>query len=272
VESVHDVEVQRLVSGLVAEQRSSAEVGRPVRVTWLNHYSVRIALREAAGALAAMDVIGVDGMLLKTMLGHPVRTSADLVVPALLAADPQIERVLVVGGRGDRAEPLSDVFGRIAGRHIEVTSVDGYGGLPSGDRLRRLVKEVQPQLILVGLGAGLQERVLLDAAEAMTSGYGLTCGGYCDQVLQPRYYPAWAYPLRLNWLVRLVREPRRLWRRYTIDAARAMLRRQQLRESMASMPGLPHHAALSGHTLTTGRRSGPTALPSVPRSSSAWRP
>ena len=49
-----------------------------------------------------------------------------------------------------------------------------------------------------------------------------TCGGWLDQFAGDTYYPAWAYPLRLNWLVRLAREPKRLWRRYTVDAIRAV--------------------------------------------------
>ena len=44
----------------------------------------------------------------------------------------------------------------------------------------------------------------------------ITCGGYFDQVIVGDYYPAWAYPMRLNWLVRMWHEPRRLWRRYLI--------------------------------------------------------
>ena len=108
-------------------------------------------------------------------------------------------------------------------------------------RLRRLVREVQPDLVLVGLGAGLQEQVLLEAASAMRRGYALTCGGFIDQVLQEGYYPEWAYPLKLNWLVRLAREPRRLWRRYTVEALSAVGRRADWRASMARVPGVAVH-------------------------------
>ena len=240
-------DLQRFVSGLVGLQRSWAAEGRPVRVTWLNHYSAGVAFRTDADAVAAMDVVGVDGILLKAVLGHPARTSADLVVPALLRSDERIVRILAIGGDGDRGEALARAFGELAGRPVDVVSVDGYGGLPRGEHLRRLVADVAPQLVLVGLGAGLQERVALECADAMTSGYALTCGGFCDQVLQPRYYPAWAYPLRLNWLVRLAREPRRLWRRYTVDAVRALRERKRLRARTATLLGMAWHAALYEH-------------------------
>jgi beta-1,4-glucosyltransferase len=86
--------------------------------------------------------------------------------------------------------------------------------------------------------------VMAEAAEAMSRGYALTCGGFLDQALQVNYYPAWAYPLRLNWLVRVLREPRRLWRRYTVDAVRAVAARAELRQGMRDVPGADRHADL----------------------------
>jgi beta-1,4-glucosyltransferase len=239
-----DLASERLVDGLVALERERAAAGAPVRVTWVNHFSVRGALRTAPEALRELEVCGVDGLLLRRILRHPARTSADLVVPRLLRADTGIQRVLAVGGSGDRSEALSEALSEDAGRRIEVRSVDGYAGLPRGRDLHRLVREVRPDLVLVGLGAGLQEQVVAEAAEAMSRGYALTCGGFLDQALQAGYYPAWAYPLRLNWLVRVLREPRRLWRRYTVDAVRAVAARAELRQGMSAVPGAERHADL----------------------------
>jgi exopolysaccharide biosynthesis WecB/TagA/CpsF family protein len=235
---------ERLVAGLIALERDCAAVGAPVRVAWVNHFSVRGALQAAPEAMRDFEVCGVDGLLLRWLLAHPARTSADLVVPLLLQADSNIQRVLAIGGRGDRSAPLSDALSERAGRRIEVHAVDGYAGLLRGRDLHRLIREVQPDLVLVGLGAGLQEQVVAEAAGAMTGGYAMTCGGFLDQVLQVNYYPSWAYPLRLCWLVRLSREPRRLWRRYTVDALRALATRTVLRADMRDVAGAGRHAAL----------------------------
>jgi UDP-N-acetyl-D-mannosaminuronic acid transferase (WecB/TagA/CpsF family) len=232
---------QGLVGELVALERRLAGSGQPVRVTWLNHHSIRIALQMAPEAVGEVDVCGIDGQFLQWLLRHPVRTSADLVVPRLLEADPTISTVLAIGGSGDRGDALSVALSREAGRPVTATAVDGFSGLPRGEDLRRLVRDVRPDLVLVGLGAGLQEQVLLEAASAMPRGYALTCGGFLDQVLQEGYYPSWAYPLRLNWLVRVAREPRRLWRRYTIEALSAMASRADWRTSMSRVPGVAVH-------------------------------
>jgi UDP-N-acetyl-D-mannosaminuronic acid transferase (WecB/TagA/CpsF family) len=233
-----DAAVENVVAALRG-MRHGAQ--RPVTVTWVNHYSVRGAL-TAPEALRAMDLCGVDGQLLKRILDHPSRTSADLVVPVLLRRDAGIATVLAIGGRGDRGADLTDALSTVAGRPVRVVSVDGFDGLQRGEELAALVRELRPDLVLVGLGAGLQERVLVEAAGGLAEGYALTCGGFLDQVLQTGYYPAWAYPLRLNWLVRLAREPRRLWRRYTLDALRAVADRRELRDELARVPGIARHA------------------------------
>ncbi len=253
------------VDALVRLERRRAAAHTPVRVTWVNHYSISVALAKAPEAVRRMDVCGVDGQFLQWLLGHPVRTSADLVVPPLLRTDESIRTVLAIGGCGDRGAALSAALSGIAGRPVDVVCVDGFDGLPRGARLRDLVRAVQPDLLVVGLGAGLQEEVLLEAAEAMPRGYALTCGGFLDQVLQPGYYPAWAYPLHLNWLVRLAREPRRLWRRYTVEALRALGRRRVWRGLMADVPGMHEHARMSGFPAIGPRPAAATSSAGVAR-------
>lgn len=237
----------RLVRGLIEWRCSRRASGRPVTVTWLNHYSAPVALSAAADCVRAMDVCGVDGQLLKLLIGHPGRTSADLVVPELLAQDREITRVLAIGGGGDLTAPLTSRLQELAGRELELEHIDGYANLVRGRELHDRVRAARPDLVLVGLGAGLQDEVAVEVADALCGGYVLTCGGFLDQVLTPAYYPRWAYPLRLNWLVRLAREPRRLWRRYSIDAARALLRAPTLRSNLASVDGLTAHRDLVSH-------------------------
>jgi UDP-N-acetyl-D-mannosaminuronic acid transferase (WecB/TagA/CpsF family) len=235
---------ESFVAALVAKEREMAGRGEPVRVTWLNHYSIQIALSNAGPAWEQMDVCGIDGQFLKWLLRHPARTSADLIVPILLRCDESIKSVLAIGGRGDRAAPLEQALSECAGRPVIVHSIDGFEGLLRGPALQRLVEDLRPDLLLVGLGAGLQEQVLVEAAQGMAGGYALTCGGYLDQVLVPGYYPAWAYPLRLNWLVRLARDPRRLWRRYTTEALAALVRAAGWRRTMGTIPGVLAHARM----------------------------
>jgi exopolysaccharide biosynthesis WecB/TagA/CpsF family protein len=94
-------------------------------------------------------------------------------------------------------------------------------------------KITNPDFIILGLGARKQEQVAIAIAREIkiqNSVLIATCGGWLDQLVVPNYYPRWAYPLKLNWLVRLVREPKRLWRRYSVDVARILLALPLLRK------------------------------------------
>jgi beta-1,4-glucosyltransferase len=268
-----DAVPDNLVQALVEMKHELAVSGSPVRVTWLNHYSIRTALVDAADAVGRVDVCGIDGQFLQWLLKHPVRTSADLVVPLLLKCDESIRTVLAIGGRGDRGEVLSAALSDVAGRPVEVVCIDGFDGLLRGRDLQKTVRAVQPDMVLVGLGAGLQEQVLLESAEAMPGGYAMTCGGFLDQVLQPGYYPSWAYPLRLNWLVRLAREPRRLWRRYTVLALLAVFSTPSWRRVMHQVPGVAAHARMCATRVAAadlrGSAASPVPFQRVPRPRSA---
>ena len=102
---------------------------------------------------------------------------------------------------------------------------------------------------MVGLGAPLQDQYALQLADAGLRGALVaTCGGWLDQVTTPDYYPRFAYHAKLNWAVRLVREPRRLWRRYTVDAVRARRRQVELRGYLLGRGSGPLAAMVSACT------------------------
>ena len=213
--------------------------GQRMSVTWLNHFSAPHAIDRAGEDLSAFDVVGVDGKLLQLLLGGHSRTSADLNIPALL---PRLTgaRVALVGGPPETATERGAKVAELLGPESTVVlSRDGYAGRPSLVAFQAQLRETQANVVIVGLGAGLQEQYATAARESMPQGgLSLTCGGFLDQLLVENYYPRWAYPLRLNWLVRLAREPQRLWRRYTIDALQAVGQRARLSRVIWLLPGL----------------------------------
>lgn len=97
---------------------------------------------------------------------------------------------------------------------------DGQGRLPA-DVAERLVAEINdaaPDILHVGLGTPLQQRFVTEYRDRLTAPVIITCGAYFEHLAERRdYYPAWVLKLRVGFLYRLAREPRRLWRRYTIE-------------------------------------------------------
>lgn len=200
--------------------------GVRTRATWLNHYSWQRDF-EAGLNLQDIDMVGIDGQLLGWILGRSpsTRSSADVVIPLLL---DRIE-----GGTlailGSTTNSLLETVKAIEERWPQWRVVwyrNGFNERPAMDTISSVMPDVD--VLIIGLGAPTQDGYL---KEFVHSDLGpmvvLTCGGWIDQFYRPTYYPSWAYQLRLTWLVRLLREPTRLWRRYTIDAMGAFARRKE---------------------------------------------
>ncbi|TWH75300.1 WecB/TagA/CpsF family glycosyltransferase [Modestobacter roseus] len=210
-----------------------------VTVSWVNHHSALRVLDSAPEVLGRLTYLGVDGLLLRRLLGADLvpRTSADLVLPELLGR-LRAPRVAVVGGRPEDLASLRRAVSALLPPDGELVAVlDGYAGRPSADELEEWTARTRPTVVLAGLGAPLQDQFVLEVARHLSRGLVLTCGGFLDQVQQEGYYPRWAYPLKLNWLVRLAREPRRMWRRYSVDAVAAFRARSVLRAGVLAAPG-----------------------------------
>jgi exopolysaccharide biosynthesis WecB/TagA/CpsF family protein len=242
------VEVDERDHALAAERLADVLAGQVRQgdggvITWLNHYSALRAVR-AGVPLDRFDYLGLDGILLCRLVGEDVpRTSADLVLPALLERAEGL-RIALIGSTDESLRAVAAKAESTYGHEV-VLARNGYADLPEPGELRRTLRALRVDLVVIGLGAPLQDFYALDLQGA--GPLVLTCGGWLDQYAAGgQYYPAWAYPLRLNWLVRLVREPRRLWRRYTVEALRAFRAKKALRDYVTGVGGRPLAAALSG--------------------------
>lgn len=217
--------------------------GEPTTVTWFNHYSVRRAIR-ADVALCSFDLIAIDGLLLMAILRQPAaaRSSADLVLPQLL---PKLHnaKVGVIGATPKRLQQAVPVIrSLLSDSACLALAIDGF--TPRNEWMAAL-SEQPLDLLIIGTGAPLQDIMATQVAEsAPRPCVVLTCGGWIDQVADPDYYPIWAYRLRLNWLVRLAREPRRLWRRYSIEAAQAVAGAARIRAYLRTGRGFASYFRL----------------------------
>lgn len=79
------------------------------------------------------------------------------------------------------------------------------------------INVARPNLLFVGFGMPLQEEWLSGNRERLEANVVFTCGALFDFVSgELRRAPPWMINHGLEWLGRLVLEPRRLWRRYLI--------------------------------------------------------
>lgn len=196
-------------------------------VTFVNPHSFNLlegdASRSFASDLRVMDLVCADGigvcLAARVLTGEALnRVSFDLWAPELFAALAEHDvAVYLVGGKGGVAEAAARA---IEAEHEGLRIVGTNHGYLNDTDLATVADAIAcsgAQVLVVGAGAPVQEHLTHAFHRLIPDLVVLTCGGYFDQVILPSpYYPSWAYPLRLNWVVRLAREPRRLWRRYLL--------------------------------------------------------
>jgi exopolysaccharide biosynthesis WecB/TagA/CpsF family protein len=198
-------------------------------ITWVNHYSVIQCIKFDV-PIARFDAVGIDGFLLRLIsglgLGH---SSADFSLPSWIE-NRNLNVGLVGGDKVTAAAHFADFSSAFPNASV-LWSIAGDSTYLN--QVKNVIKQepVLPDLILIGMGAPLQEKAALEIFDYLktvsheATPLVATCGGWLDQLGVSNYYPSWATPLRLNWLVRLCREPRRLWKRYVIFSILAVIRR-----------------------------------------------
>lgn len=114
---------------------------------------------------------------------------------------------------------------------------DGYfnkdNGHPDNEAVLADINAVRPNILVVGMGMPMQERWLLDNWSRIDANIALTGGAVFDYISGDlKRAPAWMTDNGLEWLGRLLIEPRRLWQRYVVGnpvfLARIIRRRLQL--------------------------------------------
>jgi N-acetylglucosaminyldiphosphoundecaprenol N-acetyl-beta-D-mannosaminyltransferase len=188
-------------------------------VSFLNPYSYVVARRSPnRDVYGKLDRIYFDGIALSlAMRIHGVkrpRTSFDMTSCARqVFSDAAVKGVTVcfVGGMDGVAATAAEI---IKGEFFGLLVTGIYGGYFSSTQKRAdTIAEIvsaKPAVVIVGMGAPLQEVFLVDLWAAGWRGRGYTCGGFLHQTASSgiKYYPQWMDRFHLRWLFRLLDEPK----------------------------------------------------------------
>ena len=102
------------------------------------------------------------------------------------------------------------------------------------------INRCRPEILLVALGMPLQEEWLAQNWHQLDAGVALTGGAILDYLSgSMRRPPAWLCGCGMEWLGRLLIEPRRLWKRYLLGNPLFLMRilRQRLQRGRLSCKG-----------------------------------
>lgn len=222
VDAVSMVEAVELVAGRIRSGAPGYVLTPNVDHVVQAERDGRLAQAYAEAFLALPD--GMPVVWASRALGRPVAqkvSGSDLVGPLLERAAREGWGVYFLGGQpGSAGEAARRARERLGS--LRVVGAEGPAIAASADdeasrqAFARLC-HARPQLLLVGLGCPKQEFFLQRYAAHLPGTVSLGVGASIDFLAgAERRAPQWMSAHGLEWVYRLAREPRRLWRRYLL--------------------------------------------------------
>ncbi len=196
-----------------------ARPDRPTVLAFVNAHAANLAWRDPgfADTLKAADLVLRDGAGMAILcraagLDPGLNMNGTDLLPRLLDRFAG-RRVMLVGTcepwLGRAAERL-----RAQGAQV-VAAMDGFQPL---DAYPAAVRAAAPDLVVLGLGMPRQEALARRLATVLDRPCVIAAGGAILDFWGGRFprAPLWMRRARIEWVYRLLREPRRLWRRYVL--------------------------------------------------------
>jgi len=212
----------------MAEIRYLAEQSEPTMVIYVNAHTLELTTRDPEyrkivqnAAIVMNDGIGVS--MAAKIVGKetfPANLNGTDLTPLILKlAAERGWRVFLLGAAPGVAEKAAAKFLattpglEIAGTH------SGYFKGGELDSVIEQIRELQTDVLIVGMGNPVQEQWLARHQAQTGARLGVGVGAFLDfsAGVFPRA-PLWMQQMKIEWLYRMSREPRRLWKRYLVEA------------------------------------------------------
>lgn len=170
------------------------------------------------------DGIGMD-IACRMMHGHKFKSNLNGTdfTPYFLSQSKQQLRVFLVGGSEASLMGAAYYIVHTLG-HIVVGSCDGFDGMKKTTHLVEVINESAANVVLVALGNPKQEEWILLNYEKINAQFFSGVGALFDfwSGDKPRA-PKWIQDIHMEWFYRLSLEPKRLFKRYTIDILKFLI-------------------------------------------------
>lgn len=184
--------------------------------TFLNPVSYLDAL-DNKGLFGRFDGIFADGSLLvaaiKMLYGKSVtRRSFDMtsLAPELFEyAEREGKSLYFVASKQEEVERAMEIFKERYPKLVVAGYRNGYfSSEEEQNKEAAYITQQNPDFLIVGMGALLQEKFLLKVKDAGYKGIGFTCGGFVHQTAKNEidYYPDWVDRMNLRFIYRMYKE------------------------------------------------------------------
>jgi N-acetylglucosaminyldiphosphoundecaprenol N-acetyl-beta-D-mannosaminyltransferase len=209
------------VPDLMAELSRFIQEGSTRTVLGHNLHSVTLTLSDEGfrNLYQRSDVVLLDGAPVLWLWGRTGKAEGPVMdyrlgttdwLPALNQVQG-LERIAVLGaGAEANAEAVRKLGLIVPGAHVVGLPGEGWGGELEDQAVEWLHRQ-QPQLVLLGLGMPLQEKVLERRLGDMPPAVYCAVGGAIEQLAGfQKLAPRWLGRLGLEWAWRLLLHPRRV--------------------------------------------------------------
>jgi len=215
---------------LLLEMDSLIRAGTRTAILYVNAHAVCIAEGhpEFRAAMHESHLVFCDGKAVQwasIILGRslPERYSPPDWIDRLcdLATENSYRLFFLGGAEGVAAAAATRLQGVHPGLRIETHHGYFEKQGPETDAVVDRINEFQPEFLLVGFGMPTQEVWIADHIDRLNINVALSVGALFDFVSgHTARGPRWLTDHGFEWLTRLVREPRRLGRRYLLGNPR----------------------------------------------------
>lgn len=225
--TVHRLAWDDLMGGIV----EAVENDRRRIIANHNLHSVYLYHQDASlrSFYGRADLVHIDGMSLiwcARLLGSALSsrhrlTPLDWIRPLSAEAARRGWRMFYLGSRPGVAEKGAAILRReFPG--LQLDAAHGYfDRRPESAENRAVVEAInrrRPHLLLVGMGMPRQERWIVENAAAVQANVTFNVGALMDYIAgEIPTPPRWMGRAGLEWLFRLLSQPRHLWRRYLVE-------------------------------------------------------
>lgn len=174
------------------------------------------------------DLILTDGMPLiwiSKLKKNPIKekvSGSDLFPEVCKLAAHKGYKVFLLGAaEGVAARAAENLKEKYKGLNVVGTYSPSYGFEKKEDEIQAIIKminEVKPDVLAVGLGAPKQEKFLYNYRKQLNVPVSLAIGASIDfEAGNINRAPKWMQHIGLEWFYRLCKEPKRMFKRYLVD-------------------------------------------------------
>lgn len=224
VEALSMDQLNGIITDAVTAGRHVIIANHNLHSLYLYHHDPKMRLFYSAADHIHIDGMGVIG--LGRMLGIPLKrihrvTFVDWMGPLAQSAAENGWRVFYLGSRPGVAERGAAVLRR-SYPELQLEVAHGYFNPdPASIEAQAVIARIEswrPHLLITGMGMPRQEHWIVDHKDKLSANVILNGGAALDYFAGAIYTPPrWAGRCGLEWLFRLMAEPRRLWSRYLVE-------------------------------------------------------